>query len=55
MPYANNKGVRIHYQADGTGPPLVMHHGFGAFLKTWYDMDYVEGLEKERHSCGGET
>ena len=47
MPYANNRGVRIHYQVEGKGPPLVMHHGFGGFLETWYDMGYVEGLKDE--------
>ena len=23
MPYANNNGVRIHYQVEGEGPPLT--------------------------------
>jgi len=27
MPYANNQGVRIHYEVEGTGPPLVLQHG----------------------------
>jgi pimeloyl-ACP methyl ester carboxylesterase len=47
MPYANNKGVRIHYQVEGKGPPLVMYHGFGAYLQSWYAMGYVEGLKDE--------
>ncbi|MCJ7551244.1 MAG: alpha/beta hydrolase [Anaerolineae bacterium] len=44
MPYANNEGVRIRYEVEGEGPPLVLHHGFGCFLETWYD-GYVEGLK----------
>ena len=28
MPYAVNQGVRIHYQIEGDGQPLVLQHGF---------------------------
>ena len=28
MPYVTNQGVRIHYQIEGEGPPLVLQHGF---------------------------
>lgn len=24
MPYVNNQGVRIHYEVEGEGPPLVL-------------------------------
>ena len=27
MPYADNNGVRIHYEVEGNGPPLVLQHG----------------------------
>jgi pimeloyl-ACP methyl ester carboxylesterase len=27
MPYANNNGIRIHYEVEGSGPPLLLHHG----------------------------
>jgi pimeloyl-ACP methyl ester carboxylesterase len=27
MPYADSGGVRIHYEVEGHGPTLVMHHG----------------------------
>ena len=47
MPYANNQGIKIHYQVEGNGPPLVMHHGFGGFLETWYDMGYVAALKDD--------
>jgi pimeloyl-ACP methyl ester carboxylesterase len=29
------EGMRIHYRDEGTGPPLVMLHGFGSSLYTW--------------------
>lgn len=29
MPFATNDGVRIHYEIDGTGQPLVLVHGGG--------------------------
>ena len=44
MPYANNDGVRIHYQDDGEGPPLVMQHGMTQTLHSWHDNGYVAGL-----------
>ena len=47
MPYANNEGVRIHYQVEGEGPPLVLHHGSASFLESWYDLAYVEGLSDD--------
>jgi hypothetical protein len=28
MPYAVSQGVRIHYQIEGDGEPLVLQHGF---------------------------
>ena len=47
MPYAVNEGVRIRYEVAGSGPPLVLHHGFGGFLETWYDLGYVKGLQDD--------
>ena len=29
MPYANSKGVRVYYEVEGKGPPLVLAHGEG--------------------------
>jgi len=37
MPYAINKGVRIHYEVEGSGPPLVCHHGFGGCIEDCRD------------------
>ena len=44
MPYVINDGVHIHYQMEGAGPPLVLHHGVTASLKRWYQCGYVEAL-----------
>ena len=44
MPYANNAGVRIHYEVDGTGPALVLHHGFTQCLEDWSECGYVAAL-----------
>jgi pimeloyl-ACP methyl ester carboxylesterase len=44
MPYADNDGVRIHYCVEGTGPPLVLLHGFTDSLESWYEQGYVAAL-----------
>src|SRR5438067_13417159 len=46
MPYANNAGVRIHYQVDGNpdGPPLVLQHGFLCCVEDWYTLGYAATL-----------
>jgi len=45
MPYAHNEGVRIHYQTEGAGPPLILQHGFTDSLESWYELRYVEALQ----------
>ena len=47
MPYADNNGVKIHYQVEGEGPPLVLQHGFSGSLHSWYDSGYVETLKRD--------
>jgi pimeloyl-ACP methyl ester carboxylesterase len=37
MPYILNGDIRIHYEIEGSGPALVMQHGFTDSLATWYD------------------
>jgi pimeloyl-ACP methyl ester carboxylesterase len=46
MPYASNDGVRIHYQMEGDGPPLVLQHGFSDSLESWYELGYVDALKQ---------
>ena len=46
MPYASNDGVRIYYEVEGSGPPLVLHVGFLGSLEDWRreDTRYVQAL-----------
>jgi len=47
MPYAENGGVRIHYEVEGQGPTLVLQHGFTHSLRRWYLHGYVEALRDD--------
>jgi pimeloyl-ACP methyl ester carboxylesterase len=40
--YADSNGVKIHYASLGTGPLIVMIHGFPDYWYTWRDQ--MEGL-----------
>jgi pimeloyl-ACP methyl ester carboxylesterase len=44
MPYAVNDGVRLWYEVDGEGPPLVLHVGFIGGLDDWYDNGVVAAM-----------
>lgn len=45
MPFAVNDGVRIHYEVEGEGPPLVLCHGLASSLEVWRIWGFVEGLK----------
>ena len=45
MPYVTNEGIRIHYEIDGDGPPLVLQHGFTQKVKSWEMAGYVDALK----------
>jgi pimeloyl-ACP methyl ester carboxylesterase len=47
MPFVNNNGVKIHYEAEGerSSPPLLMHHGFSSSIDSWYENGFVRGLK----------
>jgi pimeloyl-ACP methyl ester carboxylesterase len=47
MPYFDNNGVRIHYQLDGTGEPLVLMHGTSGSVGDWYENGWVKGLKDD--------
>jgi pimeloyl-ACP methyl ester carboxylesterase len=47
VPYADNQGIRIHYQTEGEGPPLVLHHWSLATMNSWYDYGYVPELKND--------
>ena len=44
MPFANNGGVRIHYDVEGDGPPLVLQHGVTMSAEDWREAGYVPAL-----------
>src|SRR4051812_32052157 len=44
MPAAISRDLRIHYQVEGNGPPLVLFHGLTGSGERWRDTGYVGGL-----------
>jgi pimeloyl-ACP methyl ester carboxylesterase len=49
MPYITAAdGVRIHYETEGSGFPLVLQHGFTDTMMVWYERGYVDAL---KYSC----
>ena len=44
MPFAVNDGVRIHYEVEGEGAPLLLHHGAGGSLEVWRELGYAGPL-----------
>jgi len=44
MPYANNNGVRIYYEVEGKGPPLVLAHGVTRSLQRWRQIGLADAL-----------
>src|SRR5262245_60361026 len=47
MPYADNAGVRIHYEVEGHGPTLVLQHGFTHSVRRWHMHGYVAALRHD--------
>ena len=47
MPYASNQSVRIHYEVEGAGPPLVLQHGGLDCIESWYELGYVHALKTD--------
>ena len=35
MPFFEHDGARLHYREEGSGPPLVLVHGFGSSELDW--------------------
>jgi len=44
MPFVTSGGVRIRYEVEGNGPPLLLHIGFIGAIEDWYDAGYVAAL-----------
>jgi pimeloyl-ACP methyl ester carboxylesterase len=47
MPQATNNGIRIHYEVEGQGPPLLLHTGFMGSIQRWYYTGYAEALRDD--------
>lgn len=47
MPYANNDGVKIYYEVEGKGPPLVLAHGNSRTLDYWRTYGYAGALKHD--------
>jgi pimeloyl-ACP methyl ester carboxylesterase len=45
MPYANNNGIRIHFETAGDGPPLVLLHPYPGWPEGWIDTGYIDALK----------
>ena len=45
MPYIDNEGIHINYDVVGSGPPLVLQHGFFWSLEGWKRVGYVNALK----------
>jgi len=46
MPYFNNEGVNIYYEIEGTGPDLVMIHGFASNIDdNWRATNWINTLK----------
>jgi pimeloyl-ACP methyl ester carboxylesterase len=46
MPYVSNDGVRIRFDVEGAGPPLVLHVGFVGAIEDVIDAGYVAALRE---------
>lgn len=47
MSYVNHEGIRICYQVQGKGDPLVLHHGITQSWEDWQDKGYTEILSRD--------
>ena len=47
MPYANNNGVKIYYEVEGEGPPLVLAHAIMSSLTDWRTFGYADALKTD--------
>jgi pimeloyl-ACP methyl ester carboxylesterase len=45
VPFANHQGVRIYYEVEGEGPPILLAHGLTGSTMFWHTYGYVEPLK----------
>jgi pimeloyl-ACP methyl ester carboxylesterase len=39
-------GIRLHYEVEGSGPPVILHIGAGGDIELWRAAGYIEPLAK---------
>ena len=44
MPFASNRGQRIHYTVDGSGPLVVLQHALLMDAECWTQSGFVDAL-----------
>ncbi len=42
-----NGDIRIHYQIEGAGAPLILHHGSFGSGSDWRDLGYTDALKRD--------
>ncbi|MGA8711136.1 MAG: alpha/beta fold hydrolase [Thermoplasmata archaeon] len=47
MPFITRGGVKIHYEVEGEGPPLLLHTGGAGDLESWRLAGYADALRSE--------
>jgi pimeloyl-ACP methyl ester carboxylesterase len=47
MSYVSNDGVKIHYEVEGNGPALVLHHGLYGTMEDWREWGFVDALKDD--------
>jgi pimeloyl-ACP methyl ester carboxylesterase len=45
MSYFTSDGIKIYYEIEGEGPPVVMMHGFSSSLDIWKENNWVKNLK----------
>jgi pimeloyl-ACP methyl ester carboxylesterase len=46
MPYFDNEGIKIYYEIEGEGPPVIMIHGLGSNLElNWKQTKWIRELK----------
>jgi len=49
MPNVNNDGVKLHYETTGSGPVVILQHGFTSALDRWHLSGVVDALKDDYH------
>ena len=47
MPFVVNQGVKIYYEVEGHGPPIILAHGATGDMSFWRGYDYVNRLQDQ--------